>query len=407
MKDIRPYIQAYINNWRDINDLEDYKWEAVKYFQANFFDEGVRITARTIHALSKNVNLLDTQSYYPLRVLEDVFKEKPDVTDAMLTTLFDETKPLRERVISYMSESNKIIKIMADEGFSDWNGRENLQSFQDVHAISVYLALRYPNKHYIYKFGIFNEFAELVDYKRKSKNNIDRFLEFYSLCDVVKKELLKERDFISRYKDWMKQHRYIDDKYNLLTQDFIYAVARYLTSESYFTIAKKKTLESIEPQIIQSSDFSKIDDKEDVKFKGVKGVDYTKKDEMYRGLGLSGELWALEYEKKRLSKLGISHKVIHTSVEEGDGKGYDIESVEDDGITPRYIEVKTTTGSVSQPFFYSDKELQFSEINNEHYYTYRIHNFKSFSQQPKLLIIHGSLKDLNGHPVSYKAIVKD
>ena len=40
MKDLRPYIQAYINNWRDINDLEDYKWEAVKYFQANFFDEG-------------------------------------------------------------------------------------------------------------------------------------------------------------------------------------------------------------------------------------------------------------------------------------------------------------------------------------------------------------------------------
>ena len=170
---------------------------------------------------------------------------------------------------------------------------------------------------------------------------------------------------------------------------------------------KKKTLVSIAPRIIKTSDFPKIDEKGDVKFKGVKGVDYTKKDELYRGLGLSGELWALEYEKKRLSELGISHKVIHTSVEEGDGKGYDIESVEDDGITPRYIEVKTTTGTVSQPFYYSDKELLFSEINKEHYYTYRVHNFKSLSQQPELLIIHGSLKDLNGHPVSYKATVKD
>ena len=57
---------------------------------------------------------------------------------------------------------------------------------------------------------------------------------------------------------------------------------------------------------------------------------------------LSGE----HFHNERLAKLGIKHKVIHTSVEEGDGKGYDIVSIEDDGVTPRYIEVKTTTGGI-------------------------------------------------------------
>lgn len=41
---------------------------------------------------------------------------------------------------------------------------------------------------------------------------------------------------------------------------------------------------------------------------------------------------------------------------------------EDDGVTPRYIEVKTTTGGVMQPFYYSDNELQFSEQQRRNYY---------------------------------------
>lgn len=119
-----------------------------------------------------------------------------------------------------------------------------------------------------------------------------------------------------------------------------------------------------------------------------------------------GEKWAITYEKERLNKIGISNKVIHTSVEEGDGKGYDIESVEDDGITPRYIEVKTTTGGIGQPFYYSDNELNFSEQHKEHYYIYRIYNFEKATKQADLLLIHGSLKELKGKPVTYKAQLK-
>ena len=100
------------------------------------------------------------------------------------------------------------------------------------------------------------------------------------------------------------------------------------------------------------------------------------------------------------------HKIIHTSVEVGDGKGYDIESIEDDGVTPRYIEVKTTTGGVCQPFYYTENELAYSELNSAHYYIYRVYNFKDATKQADLLIIHGNMKDLNGKPVTYKAVAK-
>lgn len=406
MKDLTPLIQAYIDNWDYINNLEIYKWEAVKFFQSVFFTEGESITKRTMRALSKHVNLLDTQKYFPLGVINDMNKSKPKVADKLFANLFDESKPLRERVTTYIKEFDKTVETMADEGYSDWKGRDNLQSYQDTHAISVYLALRYPQHHYIYKYGIFRDFTEIVGYKRKETDKIDRFIEFYSLCGEVKIELLKEKEFIAQYNTWMKLHGYTDESYNLLTQDFIYSVVRYLNSDAYTKVDKKKPIAKNAPKEILTSEFQSISSKVLNEFKGVKGVDYAKKDVLYRGLGLLGEEWVITYEKERLNQLGLSHKVIHTSVEEGDGKGYDIESVEDDGVTPRYIEVKTTTGGVGQPFYYTDNELHYSELHSEHYYVYRVYDFINAKKQANLLIIKGSLKELNGKPVTYKAVVK-
>lgn len=55
-------------------------------------------------------HLLDSQTYYPLGMLIEVSKEKQDVTDKLLTNLFDETIPLKERAIAYMFGFDKLVK---------------------------------------------------------------------------------------------------------------------------------------------------------------------------------------------------------------------------------------------------------------------------------------------------------
>ena len=110
MKDLKPYINAYISNWDYINNLEDYKWEAIKHFQNTFHVEG-SITSRTIQGLSKHVNLLDSQTYYPLGMLIEVSKEKQDVTDKLLTNLFDETQTAR---LGHSSTSTPIPYLQSD-----------------------------------------------------------------------------------------------------------------------------------------------------------------------------------------------------------------------------------------------------------------------------------------------------
>lgn len=403
MKNLQPYIKAYIANWKDLISLEDYKWASIIQFSKSYYIEGLTISERISKAFSKTANLLVSASSYPLGMLKEVAKDKPKETESMLANLFDESQPLRERIVNYISEFNKVIRTMADEGHSDWKGRTNVKSFQDVHAISVYLTMRFPQNYYIYQWYVFKDFIKVVDYDRKCTNHIDKFFEYMELCNIVKQELLKEETFINYYQGWLKDNKYSDTNYNLLTQDFIYAVAIHLNSKVYKKEIKNKPIEK-EVRQIEASKYCNIDPKMFSSFKG-KIVDYEVIDKLHRNLGLEGEKWAIQYEKERLAKHGITFEVKHSSIEEGDGLGYDILSVEEDGITPRYIEVKTTEGSVMQPFIFSRNELHRSIIEKEHYYIYRIYNFKKAAKQACLLIIHGSLDELNKEPLTYKAVV--
>lgn len=403
-KKITQYIKAYINNWDYINDLESYKWDAFKHFKEYFY-KGNDIYVKIKDGLAKTDNLLVSSKYLPYGMLKTFASAKPKDVELLLNNLFNESIPLKERIVDFRKGSNEIQKKMAQEGYSNWNGRDNVSTYQDARAISVYLALRFPNKYYLYKYSIFSEFAKKIGYEINNKNWVQRYVEYLELCDEIKQELLKESAFISFYDSWLEMKEYKDEEYNLLVQDFVYAVAVHLNSSNLNKANKNKSLDKTCFQI-EIGKYQSFISQNIKTFKGLKNVDYAKNDARYRGLGLNGECWAVIYEKERLQKLGIQFEVQHSSIEKGDGLGYDILSVEDDGITPRYIEVKTTTGNLSQAFYYSDNELSFSRINYKNYYIYRIYNFKGTTMQADLLILHGNLADLNGTPITYKASIK-
>lgn len=94
-------------------------------------------------------------------------------------------------------------------------------------------------------------------------------------------------------------------------------------------------------------------------------------------LGLAGELAVIEHERRWLAGRGrgdLSERVRHVSVEVGDGLGYDIESFTEAG-TQKLIEVKTTRGGVTTPFFMSKNERDRAEELAEAYHLYRVHRF--------------------------------
>lgn len=131
--------------------------------------------------------------------------------------------------------------------------------------------------------------------------------------------------------------------------------------------------------------------------------DYLAQEARNQSLGLAGEKFVLAYERWRLRTYGfpgLADRVVHVSVDEGDGHGFDVRSFDING-DERWIEVKTTSYAKETPFFISHNELQVSQVHTEKFHLYRVYEFR---EKPKFFVLPG---DIQQHcqldAVSYRA----
>ena len=137
-------------------------------------------------------------------------------------------------------------------------------------------------------------------------------------------------------------------------------------------------------------------------------IDFLKRDAENRRLGLLGEEFVLELERRRLwddeKRHDLSKNVRWVAREDGDGLGYDIASFEGDG-RPRLIEVKTTTAGKYLPFMISRNEVRVSKEQADVYQLYRVYDF---SAEPRLYILSGALDQVcRLTPLQFKASPAD
>jgi len=118
-------------------------------------------------------------------------------------------------------------------------------------------------------------------------------------------------------------------------------------------------------------------------------VDWDKARERNNEIGDQGEEFVMEFEIDRLVSLlnkDCVQYVQHLSRLQGDGLGYDIQSLNDDG-TIRFIEVKTTSGGFEQPFYMSKNEKLFFEEYKDSAFIYRVYDFNKETRHGKVKII--------------------
>ncbi len=109
----------------------------------------------------------------------------------------------------------------------------------------------------------------------------------------------------------------------------------------------------------------------------IRKFDPAARDARNRALGMQGEEKVFHDVMARL-KLGgrddLARKVEWTSQEQGDGAGYDIRSFDLRG-KERLLEVKTTTGTRTTPFYISANELAFSKERPDEFRLVRLYQF--------------------------------
>ncbi|MGL4955848.1 MAG: DUF3883 domain-containing protein [Bacteroidales bacterium] len=129
-------------------------------------------------------------------------------------------------------------------------------------------------------------------------------------------------------------------------------------------------------------------------------VNWEKARERNNEIGDQGEEFALEFEIDRLIEtLSLDRAIAiqnvqHLSRLQGDGLGYDISSINNDG-SPRYIEIKTTSGDCNQPFYISKNEKHFFEAYEDSAFIYRIYNFNRETRHGEVMIINQNELFLN------------
>lgn len=135
-------------------------------------------------------------------------------------------------------------------------------------------------------------------------------------------------------------------------------------------------------------------------------IDFVRRDAANRELGLRGEEFVMEFERRRLHDGGrrdLASKVEWTARTRGDGAGYDIASFSGDGHT-RLIEVKTTGLAKWHPFTVTGNEVRCSQVRPEEFHLYRVFNF---GPDARLYILAGELsKSCHLDPTQFRAFVQ-
>ena len=386
---LESYIEQYKGRFDEIHLDEIYKWKAFKCFQDNWNIESDDFTSMLSVSLDMTKNLLDSV-VWPKKMLILNSEKREEQVRELFYLLIDEQADLIQRINEFRDGINRINE-------SNFPGKK---SYQDHRAIMVYLSLIYPDRYYLYKYTIFCDFIKKIEYSYNPKpgadNNIGQYL---NMCEIVRNELVKDQELLKLHKNRIDENCYYDSNYNLLTQDFIYAVTQHLEDSEKTAEEVRASDSHSSPTITIITEDNIIIPKEKSGFKP-KLTNYKAQQRQNKITGDAGEEWLVKHLKKEHKGSTVSH----ISVEKGDGAGYDIELEDKDG-TIKYIEVKTTKGKCSNPFFLSNTELRRSVEEGDKYALYRLYDYDKQQNMYQIAIINGDLTKYCNYPDSYKVSV--
>lgn len=228
-KEISELIKLYKEYIITPEYNELYKWVVIKNFQDKWDIESKDFTTMLEDSLQPaNCNLWTGQNYLPRKLITSLAKKYPEDVRNMFRDFFDENKDLSKRITIFQNKAKELTDQI--------NPNKNFSSYQDKRAICVYLALKYPEKYYLFKHEMYVKFCEITglrDKPKKSKKGDNEIIfDFFDLCIEVRDELVKDTDLIQKHISRLNfDEHYQETNFNILTQDFIYFVANKYNKE--------------------------------------------------------------------------------------------------------------------------------------------------------------------------------
>lgn len=217
---LKAFIDEYVEHWEYVVEREGYKWRTVERWQKNLDFDSEDFNSMLIASLpGQHDNLLSGPMYYAKGVIMQNAKATPKKVKELLLDLFNDDVDLDTRVKAYKAGFDKM---NTENRKDDLISSGCINTYQDDHAISVLLMLQHPEKHYLYKFSVYNRFVEItgVNYPKMRGGFVENLSRYEEVCEDIKEELMKNEKLVELHdKTYGNQFGY-----NILVQDFIYAI---------------------------------------------------------------------------------------------------------------------------------------------------------------------------------------
>ena len=231
---LEAIIQKYEADIEEVRKNELYKWEAAYCFKQHWNASASDFAAMLDSALSKADNLLVGAMYYPKGMLSIFAHNDPAAVRKAMVALFDESKPLRQRLEEFSSKAAEMLD--RENALRSERGDAPAKNhFQDPRAMSVYLAFANTGENYLYKTEMYRKFARTVgvDYPG---NKFDKVVAYRELCDDLLAYLEENHPSLIEKSDGLLAPEYadIDPNHHILVQDIVYYVDAYMGHQSEY-----------------------------------------------------------------------------------------------------------------------------------------------------------------------------
>ena len=215
---IKEVIDLYKADFTDIDRGERFKWIAVKHFQDNW---DVDIAAADFadmleRSFAKHVNLLDSGVARPLGLMVFFARREPETVRSLYKALFDESQALESRISNFTDGVGIFVDKMKQED-EGWKS-----TFQDQHAVSVYLTFRHPENYYIYKYSILKAVAPAFGIEQEA----DRLTTYTLMCDAIREAAVADEELIAMSHARLGDDCYQDANNRMLAMDIAYYALR-------------------------------------------------------------------------------------------------------------------------------------------------------------------------------------
>ena len=134
-------------------------------------------------------------------------------------------------------------------------------------------------------------------------------------------------------------------------------------------------------------------------------IDYEERDLKTRKLGRLGEDLVFAYERSQLVTRGrhdLAERVELVCRTIGDSAGFDIRSFDKETAEEVHLEVKTTSGPPTTPFFMSAAEVEYAKNCPKRYKIYRVYSYTPEDEKILFFEIEKPIEELELTPASFR-----